>query len=170
MFMVVIWLQGIWLPLHGYSFERTPLWAGIYMLPTTAGFLGQGVRADVGDQVSHLPPVGSLFAAFLGYTPMKNLLGSVLNTLPAARDSYITGKTFFPQLISDPFMHGLRIVFSAAVVMSLVAAAASWLRGQKYVHAEEEAVAEIPAPVVALAATGVSMPLNSGPTVIQPVI
>jgi MFS family permease len=38
-FMLIIWLQGIWLPLHGYSFERTPLWAGIYMIPLTLGFL-----------------------------------------------------------------------------------------------------------------------------------
>ena len=37
MFMLIIWLQGIWLPLHGYSFEETPLWAGIYMLPLTVG-------------------------------------------------------------------------------------------------------------------------------------
>src|SRR6202044_3274703 len=42
MFMLIIWLQGIWLPLHGYSFTRTPLWAGIYMLPLTAGFLLAG--------------------------------------------------------------------------------------------------------------------------------
>jgi MFS family permease len=42
MFMLIIWLQGIWLPLHGYSFERTPLWAGIAMLPLTAGFLVAG--------------------------------------------------------------------------------------------------------------------------------
>jgi MFS family permease len=273
MFMVVIWLQGIWLPLHGYSFERTPLWAGIYMLPTTAGFLvagpisgwlsdrygarpfatggmlvagvtfallsllpanfsypafglllflngigfglfaapnttgimnavparqrgaasgmratfqntgmlvsiglffslmiaglasalpqsmsagliAQGVPAAVANQIAHLPPVGSLFAAFLGYNPMKNLLGPVLNNLPAARASYITGKTFFPQLISDPFMRGLRIVFSAAVVMSLVAAAASWLRGEKYVHAEEKTAAEAPGVEALVAADG----------------
>jgi MFS family permease len=42
MFMLIIWLQGIWLPLHGYSFERTPLWAGISILPLTAGFLIAG--------------------------------------------------------------------------------------------------------------------------------
>jgi MFS family permease len=42
MFMMIIWLQGIWLPLHGYSFEETPLWAGIHMLPLTAGFLCAG--------------------------------------------------------------------------------------------------------------------------------
>src|ERR1044072_1226950 len=41
-FVLIIWLQGIWLPLHGYSFEKTPLWAGIYMLPMTAGFLISG--------------------------------------------------------------------------------------------------------------------------------
>ncbi|MCW3035490.1 MAG: hypothetical protein JWM17_802 [Actinobacteria bacterium] len=255
-FMVVIWLQGIWLPLHGYSFERTPLWAGIYMLPITAGFLlagpvsgwlsdhygarpfatggmliaaasfgllltlpanfsypafgallffngigsglfaapnttgimnavparlrgsasgmratfmnsgmllsiglffslmiaglasalphtmsagliAQGVPATVATKVANLPPVGSLFAAFLGYNPMKTLLGPALSALPAAKASYVTGKTFFPQLISGPFIHGLRIVFSASVVLSLVAAAASWARGRKYVHEEE---------------------------------
>jgi len=134
-------------------------------LPSTmnAGLIAQGVPAAVANQVSHLPPVGSLFAAFLGYNPMKNLLGATLNTLPPARASFITGKTFFPQLISDPFMHGLRIVFSTAVVMSLIAAAASWLRGEKYVHTEEEAVAEVPAAAEALAATGGAMALNSGP-------
>jgi len=41
-FMLVIWLAGIWLPLHGYDFAVTPLWAGIYMLPLTAGFLVAG--------------------------------------------------------------------------------------------------------------------------------
>ena len=44
-FMLIIWLQGIWLPLHGYSFVDTPLWAGIYMLPLTAGFLVAGPAA-----------------------------------------------------------------------------------------------------------------------------
>jgi MFS family permease len=42
MFMLIIWLQGIWLPQHGYSFEQTPLWAGIYMLPLTLGMLIAG--------------------------------------------------------------------------------------------------------------------------------
>src|SRR2546430_3470478 len=133
----------------------------------SAGLIAQGVPAAVANRVSNLPPVGSLFAAFLGYNPMRNLLGPVLNTLPAAKASYITGTTFFPQLISDPFMHGLRIVFSAAVVMSLIAAAASWLRGEKYVHTEET-VAEVPAAAEALAATGGGMALNSGPARSQP--
>ena len=41
-FMLIIWLQGIWLPLHGYEYSATPLWAGIYLLPLTAGFLVSG--------------------------------------------------------------------------------------------------------------------------------
>jgi len=47
MFMLIIWLQGIWLPLHGYSFESTPLWAGIYMLPLTVGFLVAGPLSGI---------------------------------------------------------------------------------------------------------------------------
>ena len=258
-FMLVIWLQGIWLPLHGYSFERTPLWAGIYMLPITAGFLvagpasgwlsdrygprpfatggmalaavtfgllmtlpadftypifaallflngigfglfaapnttgimnavpptqrgassgmratfqnsgmlvsiglffslmiaglaaslphtmsrglvAQGVPAPVAHRVASLPPVGSLFAAFLGYNPMKTLLGrDVLASLPPANASRITGTRFFPELISGPFVQGLRIVFTASLLMSLIAAWASWLRGGKYVHGDGDA-------------------------------
>jgi MFS family permease len=41
-FMLIIWLQGIWLPLHGYDYADTPLWAGIFLLPLTAGFLVSG--------------------------------------------------------------------------------------------------------------------------------
>ena len=47
MFMLIIWLQGIWLPLHGYTFERTPLWAGIAILPLTAGLLIAGPVSGV---------------------------------------------------------------------------------------------------------------------------
>ena len=52
MFMMIIWLQGIWLPEHGFSFAQTPLWAGIYMLPLTAGFLIAG--PDIGSLVGPL--------------------------------------------------------------------------------------------------------------------
>src|SRR5713101_419623 len=238
-FMLIIWLQGIWLPLHGYSFERTPLWAGIYMLPMTGGFLlagpvsgwlsdrfgarpfatggmltagasflllmllpanfsfpifallllmngigiglfaapnttgimnsvparqrgaasgmratfqnaGQvlsigaffslmvlglsaslphtlatgleanGVAPAQASQVAHLPPVGSLFSAFLGYNPMQKLLGSQARAgVNAAQWKTLTGKTFFPHLISNPFMKGLRITFSVFVLSLL---------------------------------------------------
>jgi MFS family permease len=256
-FMMIIWLQGIWLPLHGYSFERTPLWAGIYLLPLTVGFLvagplsgwlsdrhgarpfatggmviaavtfgllellpadfsypvfalllvvsgigsglftapntagimnsvpaaqrgvasgmratfqnsgfvlsiglffslmiaglasalphtlqsgltSNGVPAQVASRVANLPPVGSLFAAFLGYNPVRTLLGpQVLGSLPPGRAAFLTGQTYFPQLISGPFAHGLRIVFTAAAMLCLVAAVASWMRGGHYVHREE---------------------------------
>jgi MFS family permease len=46
-FMLIIWLQGIWLPLHGYSFDQTPLWAGIFLLPLTAGFLVSGPTSGI---------------------------------------------------------------------------------------------------------------------------
>jgi MFS family permease len=265
MFMLIIWLQGIWLPQHGYSFSQTPLWAGIYMLPLTGGFLlagpmsgflsdrfgsrpfasggmiaaaisfallellpvdfpyplfalllllnglamgafaapnragvmnslppqhrgvGSGmnstfqnsaqvlsigifftlviaglsttlpgnllhglVRAGVPPQVaarvSHLPPVSILFAAFLGYSPMKHLLGpKVLGALPAAQAARITGRSFFPQLISSSFHAGLREAFLFAAIICLVAAGASWLRGGRYVYREAGADAASPA-------------------------
>ena len=46
-FMLIIWLQGIWLPLHGYSYDQTPLWAGIFILPLTAGFLVAGPTSGI---------------------------------------------------------------------------------------------------------------------------
>ncbi len=251
MFMLVIWLQGIWLPQHGYSFARTPLWAGIYMLPLSVGFLvagpisgflsdhhgarpyatagmvasgasflllellpanfsypifaillllnglamglfaspnragimnslppsqrgagsgmvatfqnsamvlsigifftliiaglsgslpstmyagllAQGVPAGAAFKVAHLPPTGALFSAFLGYNPMQTLLGPVLAHLSPAKVAFLTGRSFFPHLISHAFMSGLREAFTFAAIASLIAAVASWLRGGKY--------------------------------------
>jgi MFS family permease len=256
MFMLVIWLQGIWLPLHGYNFEETPLWAGIFMLPLTAGFLivgpisgrlsdrygarlfatggmllaaisfvllmflpvnfsyapfalilffsgvgaglfaspnaaaimnsvpaksrgvasgmraafmnvGQplstgvffslmivglsstvpqamfngltqsGVSPSVAGELSKLPAVGYLFAALLGYNPLGTLLGpNVLSSLPAGAADQITSKSYFPQLISAPFHHGLFVVFTFSAVVCLIAAAASWQRGRKFIYTE----------------------------------
>jgi MFS family permease len=250
-FMLVIWLAGIWLPLHGYDFTDTPLWAGIYMLPLTGGFLlagplsgilsdrygarpfatsglllaglcfaglillpvnfsywafallifgngvgsglfaspntaaimssvpahdrgaasgmratfqnsgmslsigiffslmiaglantlppvltrgltAQGVPLVQASAVAHLPPVSSVFAALLGYNPVQNLLAptGLLHMLPAGNVAVLTGKEFFPQLISGPFHHGLTIVFTAAALMSIAGAAVSWMRGK----------------------------------------
>jgi MFS family permease len=264
MFMLIIWLQGIWLPRHGYSFSQTPLWAGIYMLPLTAGFLlagpvsgllsdrfgsrpfatggmiaaaasfflleqlstnfaywafalilllnglaqgtfaapnragvmnslppqhrgvgsgmnttfqnsGQvlsigvfftlmivglsgtlpgalyhglvthGVPVPVALQVAHLPPVATLFAAFLGYSPVQHLIGSaVLAHLPAQQAAVLTGRSFFPALISGPFASGLHTAFDFAIAACLAAAGMSWLRGGKY-HYHEEAEPAAPA-------------------------
>jgi MFS family permease len=248
-FMLIIWLQGIWLPQHGYSFEQTPLWAGIYMLPMTVGFLiaapisgiitdriggrllatggmiatavsfllllilpvnfsywafalilllnglGMGLfaspnRADImnslpanargagsgmsstfqnsamvlsiglffslmiaglsnslpgalfngltahgvpsaaANGIASLPPVGVLFAAFLGYNPIQQLLGGVLPSLPPDQASFLTGRSFFPNLISQPFSNGLTEVFTFAIIICIVAAASSWLIGK----------------------------------------
>jgi len=249
-FMLIIWLQGIWLPLHGYSFADTPLWAGIYMLPMMGGFIlmgplsgvlsdrlgqrlfavsgmvvqgicfllltilpanfdyvwfaiilvfmgigqgmfsapnttlsmndvppdqrgvGSGMRAtftnassvvsmtlffsivtlgladalpstlssglinaglptEIANGVAKLPPIAALFAAFLGYNPMQSLLPSaVLQQLPATAQNTLLGQSFFPNLISLPFMDGMRMAFYCAAVVCVVAAAASTIRGK----------------------------------------
>ncbi len=250
-FMLIIWLQGIWLPLHGYDYQDTPLWAGIYLLPLTVGFLlagpisgalsdrlnprlfavsglilvgltfiglilipvdfsywifalliflngigsgmfgapntsmimgsvpaaqrgaaagmrgtffnagsslsigiffslmivglakhlpsamsagllAHGVPAGTASQVANLPPVGSLFAAFLGFNPISELLGpsGALNQIPKADAATLTGKTFFPGLVSDPFHDGLVVVFVAAALMMLIGAVASYFCGE----------------------------------------
>jgi MFS family permease len=104
----------------------------------TSGLTAQGVPAGIAHQIASLPPVDSLFAAFLGYNPVKQLLTptGILARLPAHNVSKLTGKAFFPQLISQPFHHGLVIVFSTAIVVLLIAAAASAFRGGRYVHEE----------------------------------
>jgi MFS family permease len=256
MFMLIIWLQGIWLPQHGYDFTDTPLWAGIYMLPltlgmlvagptsgflsdrigarpfATAGMLGtavsfalllllpidfpyplfalvlaltgvamglfaspnraavmnslppsdrgagggmnqtfqnsaqvisigvfftlmiaglattlpgaltsglhaHGVSVAAAHKAAELPPVSILFAAFLGYNPIEHLLGGkVLGSLSAHNRTLLTGRSFFPHLISAPFRTGLHEAFLFAVIACLIAAAASALRGGTYHHTE----------------------------------
>jgi MFS family permease len=259
-FILIIWLQGIWLPEHGYDFARTPLWAGIYMLPLILGLLiagpasgwlsdrfgarpfatggvlvaatsfallivlpvdfsypwfalilllngigmglfqspntagvmnslppaqrgagagmlatfnvsssvlsigvfftlmivglasslphatqsglgAHGVAPADATRISHLPPVATLFAAFLGYNPVKTLLGPhVLHRLSHANARTLTGRGFFPHLISSPFHTALVYAFIFAIAACVVAALASLLRGGKYVHVETVAV------------------------------
>ncbi|HEY3753447.1 MAG TPA: MFS transporter [Pseudonocardiaceae bacterium] len=256
MFILIIWLQGIWLPQHGYSFESTPLWAGIYMLPLTVGFLiagpvsgwlsdrfgarlfstggmliaslsfvwlllipvnfaywefaaalllngigmglfaspnragimnslpsarrgagagmsttfqnsatvlsigvffslmiaglasslphalssglvAQGVPASDAARLAGLPPVSVLFASLLGYNPIQTLLGpGVLAHLPAGHAAFLTGRGFFPSLISGPFAQGLGVAFAFAIAACVIAGVASALRGGKYVYNE----------------------------------
>jgi MFS family permease len=95
-----------------------------------AGLVAQGVPAADASRVAGLPPVGSLFAAFLGFNPMQTLFGHhVLGALPASKAAHITGKSFFPSLISTPFHFGLMIAFSTSALMCSVAAVASWRAG-----------------------------------------
>jgi MFS family permease len=102
------------------------------------GLVAQGVSSADASRVSHLPPVATLFAAFLGYNPMQHLLGpSVLAHIPAANAATLQGRSFFPHLISAPFRQGLRTAFDFAIVASLIAAAASWFRGRRHVQHEK---------------------------------
>ena len=101
-----------------------------------SGLTGQGVPEAIAAGIAALPPVAMLFAAFLGYNPIESLLGptGVLHQLPAGNVDTLTGKEFFPHLMSEPFHDGLVVVFVAAAIMMLVAAGASLMRGKKYVH------------------------------------
>ena len=264
MFMLIIWLQGIWLPQHGYDFDQTPLWAGIYMLPLTLGILvagplsgylsdrigarpfasggmlgaalsfglllmlpidfpypafaavlvlngfamgmfaapnraavmnslppahrgagggmnqtfqnaaqvlsigifftlmiagltatlplavsgglqAQGVPAATAAHAASLPPVSILFAAFLGYNPMRHLLGpQVLGLLSPHSQAALTGRSFFPNLISSPFASGLHEAFFFAIAACVVAAIASLMRGGRYHYREAEPESQPP--------------------------
>jgi MFS family permease len=266
MLVLIIWLQGIWLPLHGISFEHTPLWAGIAMLPLTFGMLiggpasgalsdrygarpfatfgmigsglgfvglwllpidfpyatfavvtflmgltmacfgapnragvmnslpardrgagagmnstfqnsaqvlsiglffsliivglsaklpgslytglsSNGVPPDVANRISHLSPVSTLFAAFLGYDPVQHLVGpDAISHLTAAQQASLADRTFFPRLISAPFRDGVHLVFVFAIVVSVVAAAASWTRGRTATHSEPDAGSAVAVP------------------------
>jgi hypothetical protein len=87
-----------------------------------------------------LPPVSSVFAAFLGFNPIQTLLAptGVLARLPAHSVATLTGKEFFPKLISQPFHHGLVVVFTAAAIMAAVAAIVSAMRGSQYFHGQDK--------------------------------
>jgi MFS family permease len=262
-FILIVWLQGIWLPRHGYNFAETPLWAGIYMLPMVGGFLlagpisgiltdrfgarpfatggmliaagsfillerlpvdfsyaqfapllaingigmglfvspnrtaimnslpanrrgagagmsttfqnsamvlsigiffslmivglsgglagalrggliAHGVPAGTALRISRLPPVATLFASFLGYNPIHSLLGSSLSSLPHAQAAALTGRSFFPHLISGPFSSALLTAFTFAAACCLIAAVASLLSGGKYYYTEPEPGPEPP--------------------------
>jgi MFS family permease len=260
-FMLMIWLQGIWLPQHGYGYLNTPLWAGIYMIPFSAGFVlagplsgklsdrygarpfatagmllnavlfalviafpanfsywpfaivmlmmgiagglfaspntssimnsvparhrgaasgmrvtfvnvglplsmglfftllvlglnskvpsslysglvAHGVPAHQAAALGHLPPLGYLFAAFLGLNPLGSLLKGVRAHLSASQWGVLTGRSFFPHLVGPAFKHALLYVLIFAIAMSLIAALASALRGAKYIHEDEESRAQ----------------------------
>jgi MFS family permease len=101
-------------------------------LPHTlsTGLQAHGLSAATAHHVANLPPVSILFAAFLGYNPIQQLVGTHALSLVSAGDhATLTGSSFFPQLISGPFQSGLHAAFTFAIVACLIAAAASWMRG-----------------------------------------
>jgi len=95
----------------------------------SSGLTAQGIPAAAAHTISHLPPIGVLFAAFLGYNPMRQLLGPLLTHLPSARAAYVAGRQFFPQLITAPFKDGLGVAFAFAIAANVLAAVASVLTG-----------------------------------------
>jgi hypothetical protein len=114
------------------------------------GLIENGVPASTAHQVSSLPPVATLFAAFLGYNPIQHLIGPhVLATLTPAQQHTLTSRTFFPGLISGPFHNGIRAALDFAIGMSILAAACSWIRGGRYEYVEAEPIAANPESVMA---------------------
>jgi hypothetical protein len=111
------------------------------------------VSPVVANKIAHVPAVASLFSSFLGFNPLGQLLGSAhaIGVSPSVWHQ-LTGKEFFPHLISSPFHSGLEIVFGAAIVMSLVGAVFSALRGARYVHTEPTLGEEI----IELATSGIA--------------
>jgi hypothetical protein len=108
-------------------------------LPTVmyAGLTNHGLPPSLAHSIAGLPPIGVLFAAFLGYNPMRSLVpDSVAAHLSAQTQATIFGGGFFPHLIMPAFLDGLHAAFYVSAVLSLVAAVASLLRGQRYVHGE----------------------------------
>jgi hypothetical protein len=99
------------------------------------GLIEHGVSPATAQRAAHLPPVATLFAAFLGYNPIQHLIGAhALAQLPAAQRVALLGHSFFPNLITAPFRAGLHAALDFAIVASLLGAAASWTRGGQYLH------------------------------------
>lgn len=99
--------------------------AGTLPHTLSSGLVAQGVPAADADRLAALPPVSVLFASLLGYNPVETLLGPhVLSHLPADHAAHLTGRGFFPALISGPFAKGLATAFAFAIVACLVAAVA----------------------------------------------
>lgn len=266
MFMLIILLQGIWLPMHGVAYADTPLWAGIYMLPLTIGMvlvapisgilsdkygprwiatggmalvalsfivlallpydfeywelaaalllmgIGNGMfgspnsssimssvpaeergvaagmmstlfntafsasmvifftivivgfmgsfpgavtsslaaagASSLAPMMSTIPPIGALFAAFLGYNPVSSILAGLpaaaVSAIPQQTISVLTGSTWFPQTLAVAFMPALRISFYVGAALSAIAALLSAMRGQRYIHEIDGKKAEEP--------------------------
>jgi len=99
------------------------------------GLVAHGVPAAIASHAASLPPVSTLFAAFLGYNPVQHLVGAqALSRLSGAQRAVLLGHGFFPSLIEAPFRSGLHEAFAFSIGACLIAAVASWLRGKRYVN------------------------------------
>lgn len=109
----------------------------------SSGLIAHGVPAQVANKIAELPPTSSLFAALLGYNPLQSLVPKqVLDALPSQQAAIITGHTFFPHLIGGAFLHGLSLTFIMSMLMSLIAAVISYLRGRRYINHEGKVIGE----------------------------
>jgi hypothetical protein len=106
-----------------------------------SGLVAAGVNPAAAHTVASEPPIGSLFSAFLGYNPIQELLGptGALQHLPAHQAAYITGRSFFPKLIEQPFASGLHLAFTFAAGATVIAIIASAVRGGRYRHTPGDA-------------------------------
>jgi len=110
-------------------------------LPSTllTGLIANGVPDKAAIAIAHLPPTAALFGAFLGYNPIGELLSpAVLHAISPAHQAILLGKTFFPNLISTPFMESLHAVFYISAALCLIGAAASLLRGKRVVYGQQQ--------------------------------
>jgi hypothetical protein len=116
-------------------------------LPSTLykGLVAAGVDPSAAHLVASEPPIGSLFSAFLGFNPVQELLGptGALQKLSPSQLSYVTGRTFFPKLIEQPFASGLHLAFTFAGIATIVAVVASALRGGQFHHAPQPVLEEM---------------------------
>jgi hypothetical protein len=104
-----------------------------------AGLTAAGIKPAAAHVVANEPPIGSLFSAFLGYNPIQQLLGptGALLHLPAHQAAYLTGRSFFPSLIQQPFADGLHLAFDFAAAATAIAVVASALMGRRYIHSDQ---------------------------------
>jgi hypothetical protein len=123
-----------------------------------AGLTAHGVPAAAANQVAHLPAVAVLFAAFLGYNPIQQLLGPVLHQLPVAQANFLTGRSFFPNLISGPFSDGLAVAFLFAIVACLIGAVASLMCSPRSKLTVVDSAEPVGAELAAVAADAGSVP------------
>lgn len=100
------------------------------------GLTAQGVPLAAARAASHVPPIGSLFAAFLGMNPLTTILPASALSTSGVHTAVLTGHDFFPNLIAGPFAHGLREAFDLAALFCFIGAIFSWMRGpgQSEVH------------------------------------
>ena len=138
------------------------------------GLTPHGVSHAAATKAADLPPVSTLFAAFLGYNPVKTLLGSSLHAVPAAQKHVLLGHSFFPSVISSPFAHALSSAFVFGLVAMLVAALASfvpakgdpWLRRRRRTpatgHAADTLELEPAGATLGVAGADVGDPVEAG--------